>query len=60
MTTLPGGAPMIRPTASPTVIGMRHQPSAHARTPREAQVSVYSLSRCSAARGIAPREWLTR
>ena len=39
MTTEPGGAPMMRPTASPTVTGIAHQPSAQARTPRVAHVS---------------------
>ena len=60
MTTLPGGAPMMRPTSSPTVKGIRHQPSAQARTPRVAQASVYSFKRSVAAFGMAPSEWLTR
>ena len=61
MTTEPGGAPMIRPTASPTVTGIAHQPSAQARTPRAAQVSVYSCRLRRRARAAwRPSEWLTR
>ena len=42
--------------------GQRHAPpaSAHARTPRVGPGGGVPLSRCSAARGIAPSEWLTR
>jgi len=39
----------------PTVTGMSHQPSAHARTPRVAQIISVLMSRSKVARGIAPR-----
>src|SRR4051794_38456536 len=50
----------MRPTWSPTVRGISHQPSAHARIPRSFQVRAYSAMRSSAAAGIAPSEWLIR
>ena len=50
----------MRPIWSPTTIGIVHQPSPHARTPRVFQVRAYSASRSSAAAGIAPSEWLIR
>ena len=58
ITTSPGPAPMIRPTRSPTVTGMSHQPSLQARTPRVAHMSVNSASRSRTFRGMAPRLWL--
>jgi hypothetical protein len=60
MTVLPGGAPMIRPIWSPTVTGISHQPSPHARMPRSFHMRAYSSSRSSAAAGIAASEWLIR
>src|SRR5437899_1312331 len=60
MTTPPGAAPMIRPTWSPTRSGMRHQPSAQARTPRVAPVSAESGTPWRPARGAAPREGGTK
>ena len=51
---------MMRPIKSPTVRGSSHHPSAHARTPRVAQVSAYSANRSRVRRGMAPSEWLTR
>ena len=57
MVTLPGGAPTIGATMSPTVTGMSHQPSSQARTPRVAQMCAYSASRSAVPRGIAPREF---
>ena len=38
----PGGAPTIRPTWSPTVSGMSHQPSPHERMPRVFHMRAYS------------------
>src|SRR6185503_91511 len=58
--TEPGGAPINRPIWSPTVSGRSHQPSSHARTPREFQAFAYSSTRSSTAAGIAPSEWLIR
>src|SRR6266851_2011745 len=55
MTTVFGSAPIIRATSFPTETGMSHQPSAHARTPRVAQMSAYLCKRSKVARGIAPR-----
>lgn len=43
-------------TTSPTVIGISHQPRAHARTPHVAHDSAYSASLPGTVRGIAPRE----
>src|SRR5690348_17213609 len=60
MTVDPGGAPMMRPIWSPTVSGISHHPSAHARIPRSRHVRAYSATRSSAAAGIAPSEWLIR
>src|SRR6266508_3242066 len=51
---------MIRPTWSPTVIGISHQPSAQARIPRSRQLRANSSRRSSTAAGIAPSEWLIR
>ena len=42
MTTVFASAPMMRAISLPIVTGMSHQPSAHARTPRVAQMSAYS------------------
>ena len=56
MTVEPGGAPMMRPIWSPTVIGISHQPSPQARIPRSVHIRVNSSTRCSAAAGIAPSE----
>jgi hypothetical protein len=56
MTVDPAGAPTIRPTWSPTVIGVVHQPSAHERMPRSRHIRAYSPSRSSAFAGIAPSE----
>ena len=53
MTVDPTGAPTMRPTWSPTVIGISHQPSPHARMPRSFHMRPYSESRSSALRGIA-------
>src|SRR6266550_5200132 len=60
MTVVPGGAPMMRPTWSPTVIGISHQPSPQARMPRSFHIRAYSSMRSSATAGIAPSEWLMR
>src|ERR671922_2274709 len=60
MTVEPGGAPMMRPTWSPTVSGSSHHPSAHARMPRSRHARANSSTRSSAAAGIAPSEWLIR
>src|SRR5919109_589136 len=60
ITVEPGGAPMMRPIWSPTVSGISHQPSAHARMPRSFHVRAYSATRSSAAAGMAPSEWLIR
>src|SRR3954465_4378512 len=60
ITVVPGTAPMIRPTWSPAVSGIVHQPSAHARIPRVFHVRAYSATRSSAAAGMAPSEWLMR
>ena len=60
MHTVPGGAPTMRPIWSPTVSGVVHQPSPHARMPRSAHVRAYSRTRSSTAAGIAPSEWLIR
>ena len=51
---------MMRPIWSPTVIGMSHQPSPHARMPRSRHMRAYSSRRSSAAAGIAASEWLIR
>ena len=45
MTVLPGGAPMMRPIWSPTVIGISHQPSPQARMPRSRHMRAYSSRR---------------
>ena len=50
----------MRPIWSPTVSGIVHQPSPHARMPRSAHVRAYSRMRSSTAAGIAPSEWLIR
>ena len=50
----------MRPIWSPTTIGIVHQPSPQARTPRVFHVRAYSASRSSTAAGIAPSEWLIR
>ena len=42
MQVVPGCAPMIRPTWSPTVSGMSHQPSPHERMPRVFHMRAYS------------------
>ena len=42
MQVVPGGAPTIRPTWSPTVSGMSHQPSPHERMPRSFHIRAYS------------------
>src|SRR5436190_1158844 len=60
ITVEPAGAPMMRPIWSPTVSGISHQPSAHARRPRSFHVRAYAATRSSAAAGIAPSEWLIR
>jgi hypothetical protein len=60
MHTVPGGAPTMRPIWLPTVSGIVHHPSPHARMPRSAHVRAYSIIRCSAAAGMAPSEWLIR
>jgi hypothetical protein len=60
MHVVPAGAPMIRPTWSPTVVGMSHQPSPHERIPRVFHMCAYSRTRSSAAAGIAASEWLIR
>ena len=60
MTVVPAGAPMIRPTWSPTVIGICHQPSPQERIPRSFHIRAYSASRSSAFAGIAASEWLIR
>jgi hypothetical protein len=54
MTIEPAGAPTIRPIWSPTSIGERHQPSAHARIPRSAHICANSASRAAAFLGIGP------
>ena len=58
MATSPSPAPMIAPTRLPTVTGISHQPSSHARMPRVAQVSANSCMRSAARCGMAPSEWL--
>jgi hypothetical protein len=60
ITTERGGAFMMRPTTSPTSTGALHQPSAQARTPRDAHWSANAFSLSRAAAGIAPRLWFTR
>ena len=51
---------MIRPSWSPTVQAMSHQPSPQLRMPRSRHIRVYSSTRSSAAAGIAASEWLIR
>ena len=60
ITVVPGAPPMIRPTWSPTVIGIVHQPSPHERMPRSFHMRAYSARRSSALAGIAASEWLIR
>ena len=60
MQVVPGRAPTIRPTWSPTVSGMSHQPSPHERMPRSFHMRAYSARFSSAAAGIAASEWLIR
>ena len=48
----------MRPIRLPTVTGMVHQPSSHARMLRVDQISAYSFRRSRVRLGIAPREWL--
>src|SRR4051812_47800782 len=58
--TSPGPAPISGAISSPTLMGMSHQPCAHARTPRVAHSSAYAPSCSGTARGIAPNEFETR
>src|SRR5713226_9746738 len=58
ITTSPSPAPMTRPTMSPTVVAIIHQPSSHERIPRVAHISAYSCNRSRVRLGIAPSEWL--
>ena len=51
---------MMRPSWSPTVTGISHQPSPHARMPRSRHMRVYSSNLSSAAAGMAASEWLIR
>ncbi len=51
---------MIRPTWSPTVIGIVHQPSRQDLIPRSFHIRAYSASLSSAFRGMAASEWLMR
>ena len=60
ITIVPGGAPMMRPSWSPTVTRISHQPSPHARMPRSCHMRAYSSRLSSAAAGIAASEWLIR
>ena len=60
ITVDPAGAPMMRPTWSPTVTGISHHPSPHERIPRSFHIRAYSASRSSAFRGMAASEWLIR
>ena len=60
ITVVPGGAPTIRPTWSPTVIGIVHQPSPQARIPRSLHMRAYSASRSSAPPASRASEWLIR
>ena len=60
MTIEPGGAPRIRPSWSPTVTGISHQPSPQPRIPRSRHMRAYSRRLSSAAAGIAASEWLMR
>ena len=60
MQVVPGRAPMMRPTWSPTVSGMSHHPSPQERIPRVPHIRAYSARRSSAAAGIAASEWLIR
>src|SRR5438552_1714105 len=55
MTVLPGGAPTMRPTWSPTVTGISHQPSPHERMPRSRHMRTYSSRRSSARAGTRIR-----
>ena len=56
MPIVPAGAPMSGAIASPTSLAIVHHRSAHARTPRVAQVAAYSRNDASTPRGIAPSE----
>src|ERR1700757_4679600 len=60
MTIEPGGAPRMRPSWSPTVTGISHQPSPHERMPRSRHMRAYSRRLSSALAGMAAREWLIR
>ena len=51
---------MIRPSWSPTVTDMSHQPSPQERMPRSRHIRAYSSSRSSTAAGMAASEWLIR
>ena len=60
MTTDPRGAPISGAMMSPISIDIIHHLSPHARTPREAHRSAYSISASRVASGIAPNECETR
>ena len=60
MTVEPGGAPMIRPIWSPTVIGIVHQPLAPGADPALAPRARVLGEALLGAAGIAPSEWLIR
>jgi len=58
--TVAGAAPSSGATRSPTASGIVHHASAHARTPRVAQISAYCAIRAATSPGIAPSELLFR
>src|ERR1039458_1836074 len=60
MTTSPSPAPMMRPTRLPTVRGISHHPSLHARMLRDSHWSAYSVKQRRARAGMAPREEIGR
>src|SRR4029078_10487131 len=60
MEIVPVCTPRIGASKSPVVRPASHQPSCHARTPRDDHSSANCWRYPAARRGIAPSEWLTR
>src|SRR3989442_15101459 len=56
ITTSPSPAPMMLAIRLPTDVAIIHQPSSHARIPRDDHMSAYSCRRSRVRLGIAPRE----